>query len=112
VTLLDPGLLTNDSSSNPAYTGTIDGTGVLNMLATLNLTVIGTSASETQGYPDPNIPGGAVDSTIGLQHRFQLSAGDQASFDSTFEVIPEPGTIALVATGLGGLALLGRLRQT
>ena len=117
VTLIDPGLsgspsLAIDSSSNPAYQGQIDGTGVLDMLATLNLTVSGTSASETQGYPGPSISGGAANNTIGILHRFNLTAGDQATFSSVFAVIPEPGTIVLLATGLSGLALLGRRRQS
>jgi hypothetical protein len=117
VTLIDPGLsgaplhLTIDSSSNPAYQGQIDGSGVLNMLAALNLTTSGSSAFETQGQPGPSIPGGAANSTIGILHRFNLTAGDQATFNSSFEVIPEPGTFALLATGLGGLALHRRRRQ-
>ncbi len=32
------GGLSNDTGGNPAYTGTIDGTGILNMLTSLNLT--------------------------------------------------------------------------
>lgn len=116
VTYVDPDLsggggLTNDTSTNPAFTGTIDGTGTLDMLAALNLTVSATSASEIQGLPGPTIPGPAANSTIGILHRFNLSAGDQATFNSSFiVVIPEPATIALLATGLGGLALLGRRR--
>jgi len=117
VTYLDPdfsgGSLTNDSSSNPAYTGTIDGTGTLDMLAALNLTVSPSSATEFQGLPGPTIPGPAANSTIGILHRFRLTAGDQATFNSTFQVvlIPEPGTFALLGAGLVGLALHGRRRQ-
>jgi hypothetical protein len=116
VTYVDPdlsgGSLTIDSSSNPAYTGEIDGTGYLNMLAALNLTVSPSSASEFQGLPGPTIPGPAANSTIGIRHRFNLSAGDQATWNSTFTVIPEPGTIGLLAAGLAGLVLFGRRRQT
>ena len=116
VTYVDPdlsgGSLTNDTSSNPAYTGEIDGIGQLNMLAALNLTVSPSSASEFQGLPGPTIPGPAANSTIGIRHRFNLSPGDQATWNSTFTVIPEPGTIGLLAAGLAGLVLLGGRRQS
>ena len=98
MTLLDPGFsgspmsLSIDSSSNPAYQGQINGTGVLDMLAALNLMSSGSSASEAQGYPGPSIAGGAANNTIGILHRFSLTAGDQATFNSSFEaVVPEPG---------------------
>ena len=106
------GGLFNDTSSNPAYTGTIDGSGQLDMLVSLSLIPLfpgdtTQSASEVQGLPGPTIPGPAANSTIGILHRFNLSAGDQATFNSTFVVvIPEPATIGLLA--VGGLALLRR----
>jgi hypothetical protein len=112
------GGLFNDTSSNPAYTGTIDGTGQLNMLASLSLTPAfpgdtTQSASEFQGLPGPTISGPAANSTIGILHRFNLSAGDQATFNSTFQVvIPEPGTFALLASGLIGLAVFGRRQRS
>jgi hypothetical protein len=114
------GGLFNDTSLNPAYIGTIDGSPALNMLINPNLSLIplfpgDTTQGVTQvlGLPGPTIPGPAVNSTIGITHRFNLSAGDQMTYNSTFlVVIPEPGTLVLLATGLGGLALLGRRRQS
>jgi hypothetical protein len=114
VTLLDPGLtgpplhLKTDSSGNPAYVGTIDGVGVLSMLTALNLNTDLSSASESQGYPGLTLPSGAVTSNIGILHRFSLTPGDQATFNSSFEVIPEPGTAALLGFSLLGLLAVGR----
>jgi hypothetical protein len=113
------GGLSNDSSNHPAYIGTIDGSGVLNMLTSLNLTPAFAgdttqSASEFQGLPGPTLSGPAATSTIGILHQFSLSAGDQATFNSSFQVaaVPEPGTIVLFATGLGGLVLRRRNRRS
>jgi hypothetical protein len=113
------GGLFNDSSANPAYTGTIDGAAALNMLTSPSLNLVPLfagdttqSVSQSLGLPGPTIPGPAVNSTIGITHRFNLSDGDQMTFNSSFwVVVPEPGTFALLAAGLGGLALFGRLRR-
>jgi len=99
------GGLFNDTSGNPAYAGTIDGAGVLDMLDSLNLAPqfpgdTAPTATETLGLPGPTIPGPAANSTIGILHRFNLSAGDQATFNSTFNVVPEPGTVLLLFSGV------------
>jgi hypothetical protein len=106
------GFLKNDSSGNPAYIGTIDSAPQLNMLLSLNLVTSATSQSETQGIPGPTLTGGpAVTANIGIIHYFSLSPGDQGTFNSVFQVVPEPGTVALFATGLLGLLMWGRRRS-
>ena len=64
------------------------------------------------GTPIPSQPGPAVAASIGIQYRFNLTAGDSASFTSNFvvQVVPEPAAGALFALGLGGLALVSRRR--
>lgn len=49
-------------------------------------------------------------SSIQSEFNFTLSALDQASGTSRFEVIPEPATLSLL--GLGGLAMLRRRKQS
>jgi len=45
---------------------------------------------------------------IGVTLTFELSPGDSAGLTSRFEIVPEPGTAALPAVGLAGLALRRR----
>lgn len=62
------------------------------------------TASTGLGY----LPLGVDANDISSQFRFSLSAFDRAAGSSTFEVIPAPGTLALL--GLGGL-VAGRRRR-
>jgi hypothetical protein len=65
------------------------------------------------GTPIPSAPGPAVLFNIGIVLDFVLTPGDSASFTSNFVVqpVPEPSTAALVALGLGALALVRRQRS-
>lgn len=46
------------------------------------------------------IPAGVAITSIGSQFRFRLSAGDTATGNSTFTVIPTPGAAALLGLGI------------
>jgi PEP-CTERM motif len=95
----------------PGYSGTIDGANALDLLNPFSITVpfalgvAGTSASA--GLPGPTIPDGPVVAFIGITQRFNLTGMDNATFNSTFQVvarvIPEPSSIVLAGLGVLGL---------
>jgi hypothetical protein len=98
----------------PMYAGQIDGSTALPLFGDpFSLAVpFGTNGStQFAGAPPPGtLPGPAALLTIGIEHRFSLSPGDQATFNSVYEIvaIPEPGTAMLLVLGLGALALRRR----
>jgi hypothetical protein len=59
-------------------------------------------------FDGPAGPGVATSISIVLQ--FTLGPGDTAGITSRFEIIPEPATLALFASGLAGMAFFGRRR--
>ncbi len=109
------GVLTNLTPS-PAYTGLIDLGPVPASALLVNPYVLtappGGTASATQSFGvfPGSVPGPAVTSSIGIQHVFTLTAGDRATFNSTFFLVavPEPGTLLLVISGLAGLGVFAR----
>ncbi len=84
-----------------------------NLLDVASVTV-GPDASDTLGSDSFGIPvfenGPAVFTNIGIQLRFSLTPGDQASFTSLFRVeVPGPGTLGLLS--VAGAVFAGRRRR-
>jgi len=103
------------------YQGTIDGSPVLDLFG---ITLSCTSAtggctatgSEQDGLPGATIPGPDVAGNIGTVLHFSLSAGDKATFDTNFTVVPVtavplPPSAWLLLAALGGLGLLACQRN-
>jgi hypothetical protein len=94
---------------DPLFLGMIDGVGTLSLYphpTSWSLPGHGTVALAEQSQWD--LWDGPVNSSISIQHKFELSAGDVATLSGYFEVTPEPTTMCLL--GLGGL-LLRRKRR-
>lgn len=108
----------SSSGGNPIYNGLIDGVSARTLLDSPQLfDETGAFNSVSTGVFNFGIPvqesvAVATLNSIGLEIRFDLSAGDTASFTSVFDVepIPEPGTALLLGLGLVGLAARGRGR--
>lgn len=97
------------ANNRPYYEALIDGVDSRSLypafqsnFAPLNLT----SDINTQNFL--NEVGPAVLNTIGIRNSFMLTPGDNASFTSTFIIVPAPAGIA--AAGLVGLVGLRRRR--
>lgn len=91
------------------YTALIDGSPVQtlqNAPFALGTSQSATSAFTQFGYQASMIP---VNSSISIQLTFTLTPGDTAAILSDFEVIPEPGTLALLL--LGGTAWAWRRQR-
>jgi hypothetical protein len=100
----------------PGYSGTIDFVDKLDLLDPFSLSVpfaggtAGTGASA--GLPGPTIPDGPVVAFIGIAHRFTLTGNDNATFNSTFQVVvPEPSSVLLASLGAVGLIALAWRRR-
>ena len=71
----------------------------------LVVSTFGGTTGATQSFT--GVTTNALAVSLGINHVFQLTAGDQATFNSTFEVIPLPSSAGV---GFGVLALMGVVR--
>ena len=94
------------------YTALIDGTQLIPsgelFPDAYSLTATGLGAANSANSSFTSTTPMHLASSMGINHLFNLTPGDNATVNSTFYVIPEPMTISLL--GLGGLALLKRRR--
>ena len=94
------------------YTALIDGTQLIPsgelFPDAYSLTATGLGAANSANSSFTSTTPMPLASSMGINHLFNLTPGDNATVNSTFYVIPEPMTISLL--GLGGLALLKRRR--
>ncbi len=98
------------------YSGQIDGVDVLDLLDPFEIGGASpASQTEGAGLPGPTLPSGAVAFTIGIVHRFNVSAGDNVTYNSRFQVepvvVPEPTTGLMMLAGLSMLYRAGRPRR-
>jgi hypothetical protein len=101
------------SAGTAMFTALLDGVPYDTLLPNNAVTLgfgSGSTGADSFGLPGITQPGPAVLTSIGIQIKFTLTAGDSASFTSRLDVVPvpEPVSALLLAGGIIGLSVLGR----
>jgi len=94
---------------SPYYEALVDGVGVRSLYPDFqqNAAALG-NVNAINAINFSGEAGPALISSIGIRNRFELTPGDNASFTSTFNIIPTPGAVGLL--GVAGLAATRRRR--
>lgn len=105
--------LTTNTIGSPLYEALMDGVAVRSLrdaFQSFSAPGGGTGVIPTTSFGSPVFEfGGAVNASIGIRNRFNLTPDDSTTMNSTFLVaVPTPGAIALI--GVAGLAGLRRRR--
>jgi hypothetical protein len=114
----DGATVSTTAAGDPIYMSKIDGGDYIPLLLGGSSASAGSFLSNVIGpasFGGPVIPsllGPAVNATIGITLKFDLTAGDSASFTSIFVVEPIPGPAGLALIGVAGLVGVGRRRRS
>ena len=106
----DENLSGSASLQNVTWNGLIDGNPTFDIFAfgaSCSGSPSGCMGSVFSSDPDPEIYGPGVSSSIGTEIAFTLSAGDQATLNTTFEVVPVPVPGAALLFGSGLATMFG-----
>ena len=107
-------LLSTDTAGNAIYTATLNDVAVQTLWSSPFGLAVGqylSNSASPASFANVPVPSGVpADGNPGVVLRFTLSAGDAVSFAYTFNVVPGPGALALLACA--GCATHGRRRKS
>jgi hypothetical protein len=106
-------LLSTDPAGHAIYTATLNDVAVQTLWSSPFGLAVGqylSNSTSPASFANVPVPSGVpADGNPGVVLRFTLSAGDDVSFAYTFNVVPGPGALALLACA--GCATHGRRRK-